>query len=294
MESNDPIKKLQQLARQFGTKEKSVPEQKETKKEMVSYQEAQEIMGPNFYGIDEILRTFAVNINVNEIPKIPFNKQELKQAKMFGQDLILYIDETRDGTKLNITELKKRYRVNEAIEQDSFLFLLDEKHITTDAILQRETPRLGWRLTEQSSLSESYNKNYLEQTELLVGYLQKNMPSELPKLYQIAITEFEALKESLRPLVVSGHSDSQKMAAEALSLLSINQLCRENFIEVLYRIALYKNRYNTYSSDLIKLTMTNSIDSNSSIILVDNGGRIGWWDVVRTAPGIGICFSRGI
>ena len=54
---------------------------------------------------------------------------------------------------------------------------------------------------------------------------------DVPEVYQEAINEFNAQKDTLAKLI---NSDWQE-AAKKISKLKINQLTRENFTEVLYR-----------------------------------------------------------
>jgi hypothetical protein len=302
MEGN-PLKKLQELAQK--AKDKGFnPESKtvETKKEIVSYDEAADIMKESFYGFKEILDTFDIYISKEEMSlyPIPFSKAELERAKQLGQELILYVDKDSDDNSLTGKHIKKLYGDNKTVEG---LTSLSSDWFFSDSVASKEVPRLGWRLSAKDPFKESTSKNYFEQTAAIVAHLEKDIfPEGLPLIYREAVEEFEAVKGSLCAPSESSDDDEWKPAAEQLSNLKINQMCRENFTEVLYRLALREKKIGVQLFDSpysgINYTWTSSRDSDGHLVYVGLLGSyragVDRWRSRYAASYMGVCFSRGV
>lgn len=299
-----PLKKLKQLAQAARERGYSPETNKpvEEEKQKASYEEAQEIMSDAFYGVEEVTKTFGINIFFDQEPEIPFSKQELKRAKELGQELILYVDKTNTGEPLTVEEIKKLYNNNTTSNGEIFVY---------STLFAQGEPRLGWRLSEKKPFKESGNKNYLEQTEAIVEHLQKEIfPEGVPLVYQEAINEFEAVKESLKVLINEETLPDSMMlvfegvSAKKLSSLKINQMCRENLAEVIYRLALHEKKFgerllDSPNGDDIYYIFTNTcLKGENYILSVGDFSFAGitidrsW---LRRASGeFGVCFSRGI
>jgi hypothetical protein len=97
-----------------------------------------------------------------------------------------------------------------------------------------ETPKTAWALVSKDLVPGSINKNYFEQTELLVQYLKGQVfkDQQMPPEYQEAIEEFEKQRRDLKELT-DRYKDWQK-AAERFEQLKITQLTRHTPVEMLY------------------------------------------------------------
>ncbi len=194
------------------------------------FQEAKEILGQDFLGPEALKSAFG--IEMEEIPEIPLTKEELEKAKELNQQLILYADKA-NGKPLTG---KKLFNLTGNKTSDGKKLFYDTDWYKNEDFFTKETPKAGWKLVSKETIPDSTSKNYLEQTETIVSYLQVKVFQDkpLPEEYQKAITEFNAKKEKLKKLL---SSDWEK-AAEELENLAITKLTRETPIETIYRLAL--------------------------------------------------------
>ena len=143
----------------------------------------------------------------DRIPAIPFSPQELERAKELGQQLILQVDtmahptERRKAMALTLENLKQKFT---KAHDDGKVFFNQDWYKNED-FWKKEKPRVGWRLTSNDLLPESTSKRYLEQTDLLVEHLQKQVfkGMKLPKQYEDAIAEFKRKRAEIEPLATS-------------------------------------------------------------------------------------------
>ena len=250
---------------------------------------ALEIMTPEqFIGPDDIEKTFG--FKPNEIPSINFSKQELETAQKLGQQLILYIESTNDGTSLNAQTIKSLIKHKTKLN-NPVIYTEDwyEKNPKTKDI----TPRLGWRLTTPEIIDNSREQNYLEQTETLITYLTDKVykDQEIPLKYQDAINQFESQKTELSALIQS----DGKSASEKLSKLEINQLTRENYTEIIYRLTLTENKTGFQNLENTR-SWSNSLVSDRRLVdvgaFVSVGLLVGCWSPDARNGEIGVCFSQ--
>ena len=73
---------------------------KETGLETVEFQEAKELFGEDLLGPEEIEKTWG--FRPDEIPEIPFSREELERAKEMGQMLLLRVEQTEDGKPMSL------------------------------------------------------------------------------------------------------------------------------------------------------------------------------------------------
>ena len=224
----------------------------------------------NFLGAEAIANSsFGSESVPAEIPPIPFSRTELEQAAGLGQFLILRTDQIH-GDKMALPQTKQTL----------------------------ERPLTGrWALVTKEVLVSSTDKNYLEQTEEIVKYLQETVFADrsLPLVYAEAIAEFESVKEELRPLTESGDETIWKKAAIRLSDLKITQLIRRSRDEVLYDLELYKQTNNIYLLNN-RWDWTASLSSGSRLVDVGGfdavGAVVGWDRPVIRNDDLGVSVSR--
>lgn len=278
--------KVEELLRKFPDLKDKV----ENKERKISIEQALEIMGESqFIGPKDIENTFG--FSPENVPEVPFSKEELERAKELGQQLILYVDSKEDGSAFTAQAIKE-ILPKETTDGGTFFY---NDWYESDEVTNKETPRAGWRLTTPEVIENSTGKNYLDQTQELVNYVQNKVfeGKNIPKVYQEAIDGFNAQKDTLAELMNSNWQE----AAKKLSGLKINQLTRENFTEILYHLAVQekksgnKNLASRYSS-------SNSLDSSGGLMDV---GPFAWDGVVvssntpdRRNDIFGVCFSRSV
>ncbi|MCD6149359.1 hypothetical protein J7J13_01060 [bacterium] len=196
---------------------------------------AKEVMGEEFFGFQEVEKAFGIRISPEDVPEIPFSREELERAKELSQFLVLRSDKAPDGKPLTLQKINEILK-GKVSDGSKLLYSDDGKgEIKSDAwyksedFIKDETPRLSWALVSKEVIPNSTGKNYLQQTEEMLNYLKNQVFSarggsalggkgEIPVIYQEAIDEFEKEKGEIEKLMFS----DWKEAAEKLSNLKIN------------------------------------------------------------------------
>ncbi len=264
---------------------------------IISINQAQKIMSDKqFIGPDDIKNTFGFMPKV--IPEIPFSKERLERAKELGQHLILHVNTKEDGTLFTTNDMVETLD-NKASDGKALFRNKNQSHnwFTKDSTMANETPRLSWRLTTPEILEGSLGKNYLEQTEVIIDYLQNKVFDgiSMPKKYQDAIDEFNALNtDEFKAKIASSYDSIWKPAAKKLVELTINQMTRENNAEAINRLALTERKTGIKCLENLR-TWTNSIAENGDLVDVgyfDDGGLFAY--AIRSGLSdsiLGVCFS---
>ena len=264
------------------------------KHETIEFREAKELLGEDLIGPEEIEKTWG--FRPDEIPEVPFSREELERAKEMGQMLVLRVERTGDGKPMSLEAmnaiLAKRW---EKEKKGGFLNTAEgwRDRVTGSKDFAEVVPRSGWALVGKDLLPESTSKNYLEQTEIIVRALREKSfkDIEMPEEYEEAIREFEANKARLTKLM----SENWQQAAKELSELKINQLTRQSIQETIYDLAMY---YDVNGKRLLpdRYTWSNSRSTDGSLVNLgnfDSGGVDGY----RWGPGLrfgllGVSLSR--
>ena len=248
----------------------------------VSLTEADTLFRKNFFGPEAIRETFGFTLDA--IPAIPFSKQELQRAEKEGALLILQIDKLADGTPLTGEVVHQRF----GKQQDGNKFLYDTDWYKDEDFFIKESPRSGWRLVTPELLPNSTSKNYYDQTQLLVSEVEA-----LDRGYvDDAVLEWSQKKDALKSLMDTDWKEASKQLAQ----LEINQLFRESFVEVMYRLKLVNQ---TWGKNLLpnKYTWTNSRTSDGDLVFVGffgaGGARVDGDDPRDVNDNLGVSFSRG-
>ncbi len=247
----------------------------EVRSGQVSPEEAERIMAADFFGSEAIKQTFG--IEVKETPPIQFSSAELERAKALGQELILFIHEAADGEPLGIAKMNELI-LGKTSDSQKLLYGGDGKGgIKADTWYKderflQEAPRAGWRLVSKEIVPDSQSKNYLEQTEHLIEYAQKEIfiGAPMPEKYNQALTEFQIKKEEINELL----NTDWKKAGEILEDLEISRLIRETTPEALYRLIL-NERVNKERSLTAKHTWTQTRSSGGDFVVVGHFGAGG-------------------
>lgn len=240
---------------------------------MLEMKYAEKLFGQDFLGPKAIETVFGPDAVPTVIPRIPFSRDELEEAKKLGQFLVLRTSQITDE-KLLLPNTKRTLE---------------------------KAPETRWALVTKDLMPNSTNKNYLEQIEEIVKYLREQvfLGCRIPKEYQKAIAEFEAQKEELRTLSENPDETIWEPASYRLANLQINQLIRRNQEEALYDLELYKQTNNEYLLTSDRFDWTCSIDrryTDGSLVYVGYSSS-GSVYVSGMMPGfesdyLGVAFSR--
>lgn len=267
--------------------------------EGLSFEEVEHLLGKDFFGPKAIEKIFGVKPET--VPDIPFSKEELERAKELGQQLIFYTDfmAGKAGSSGPVT-LENMRTIFTKSHDDGKVFAShgsDDFWYKDEDFFKKEKPRTGWRLTSKDLIPDSTSKNYIEQTDVLVGHLQNTVfkGMELPKQYADAIAEWKKKRAEIEPFAKSGTDSEWKKGSQMLADLAITKLARELPVEAMYRLILNdqarkdKPLPSTY-------TWTTGRGSVGSLVDVGDFGGAGA-DVGRDGPGarsdgLGVSFSR--
>lgn len=265
-----------------------------TEQGKVSYEEAENIMGSDLFCGPKTIEALFGNFP-GEMPPILFSRAELERAKALGQHLVLYTETLADGTRLTVDKLEDLLD-NKTSQGEKYLY--DSQWYREDSVTSQEAPRTEWRLTGNNPFEGSQGKSYLDQTASIFDYLRDEVYAgrPLPQDYEHALMEFEHKKDDWRANI---ENDWERVAQE-LAEASINQLCRERFVEALYRLALVEKTAGDKGLDPAKTeisyTWTNSRGSGGYLVRVGDWGarglRVNGWRPRDSYSNIGVCFSR--
>lgn len=274
--------------------DKSLLEQAEFSKAL-SEQEAKEIMGDDFFGVEEVQNAFFDNIfPVERVPEIPWTAENLEAAKARGEFLILRIDKTFGGDPYTMEKMQGRLQPHfNAAGVNKGKVLYDTDWYKDEDFFKKETPQPKWALVSKEVIPQSTNKNYLQQTERIAEYLRDVVYAgeELPDPYKVAIAEFNGKKAQIQGLM----SSDWKEAARQLANLGLNRLTRQKPVETLYDTLVYfQNRDERLLENMY--TWNNTRSSNGGLVLSGafkpgglggSGGRPDY-----TYPYVGVVVSR--
>lgn len=239
----------------------------------------------------EVQKAFGITLDPNDIPPIPFTDDEIVYARQLGQFLVLFADKNPAGQVLTMQGVDQI--CGGKLGDDPLLYdrgwYQGESFYTTDPI----APTPTWKLVGRDVIPGSTNKNYLDQTQVIVDYLTSEVYAgeELPAPYQVAIDEFNANKNRLAVLM---GSDWQQSAKE-LAALQVNQLFRLSPGELLYVIALYdKVNHERLLEDTYSWTASRY--ASGSLVIVGYAGASGasvyGYGPRYSSGSLGVVFSR--
>ena len=258
-------------------------------------EEALEIMGESqFLGPQDIENIFG--FTPETIPSIPFSPERLKEAKERGEQLILYVDTKGNGSPFTMKDIEN-IRNNKTSNGDTLLWNTNQgdNWFNNETALHEESPRLAWRLTTPEIIPNSTDKNYIEQIEESINYLQNETfaHSDMPQTYLDAIEQFKNKKAELEELM----ENDWKQASEELAKLDIVQLTHERLSEILYRLTLNEAKTGTKSLNSIIYTWSSSRSSSARLAVlgyfVSDGAYVSASEPSDRNGYLGLCISVG-
>lgn len=249
------------------------------------------IFGRDFF--DARMVTVALTPDSNNQPQeLSGQDLEFDQARARGEFLIERPDKAPDGDPL--TGFKMVQLLQAEFQRRGYgKILYDTTWYQDEAFFMEDTPRPGWALVSKSPIQGSTDKDYHQQTQIRVDYLQREVYQgrQLPAEYQKAVDQWEKEKPYLGTLMRS----DWRQAAIGLAGLEINQTFGEKLVEGLFDLVIpfmsngERRLPNVYSR-------TNTVTSVGSLVDLgsfDPGGlSVRSWDPGAAYPLIGVCFSR--
>lgn len=244
--------------------------------------QARQILGKaSVMGPEEIYKAFGVVLAPEQIPDIPFNLQDLKNAKRLNQFLVLRID--RRAKKIPLTIQNLHSSCQPTFTENKYgriLYSIDwyknEEFYTTTV------SRPGWYLVDRHPVKKSLdNKNFSDQTKLIVEYLTKEIfANDLPEIFRSAIREFEQAVYEIDELMKTNWQATAKRFAD----LSINNLCRRTPVEIVYDflIVFFNNKERLLEK---YYDWTSSLDADGYLVYVGGGAGNGL-SVSGSRPGL--------
>ena len=254
---------------------------------------AREVLGQDVLGPEQVKKAFGIELDPDEVPDIPFSKEELERAKELGQMLVLRTNQAPDGSPLTMQNMQELLQ-DQFDQEGKGRVLYDTEWYNNERFFTQETPEPFWALVTKDFIPGSTRKNYVEQTELLVAYLKDSVfrGQKMPNEYQEAIEEFEKQSKDLKELT---DKDWQK-AAERFEQLKLTQLTRQTPVEALYDIMLVFQNNDERLLPPGTGTWTSRRTSHGGLVRV---GYLGSWSmhVDRDRPDrrndyLGVSFSR--
>ncbi len=253
---------------------------------------ARELFGSDFLGPEAVENVWGVKLEAKDIPPIPFSSEDLKRAKELNQQLVLRVNKAPDVMPLTMQKMNELIQPRLTQSNNGKLLYRVDWYPNED-FYTTEVPETSWALVSKEIILDSASKNYLEQTETIVTYLQNEVfkGMAIPKEYQDAIAEFELKKSDLTRLI---DTDWQE-AAKQLSELKINQLTRPTPAEALYDLStnfLINNDRHLQST----YTWTTRRRSDGKLVYVGNadsdGAYVNAYKPAYRFDDLGVSFSR--
>ncbi len=227
-----------------------------------SFEQAREIMGDNFYGPEEVASTFGFELSKEEIPKIPYSKEDLEKAVKLGESLILRISHDAEGNPMTMQRINQ-IMDPKLVEGKEGRLLYDTDWYKNESFYTKDSLTMEWRLVggsfvpdvhskkdrEGKYTEDSRGKNYIQQTRLLRDYLKSiDSLSEVEEA-QCADENLKYLADKMGVDWETGditdeakYKANWQMVASELSQLDINVDHRRMPAEIIYDFSVQFNK----------------------------------------------------
>lgn len=204
-------------------------EEKQKQRERAEYESrpdiamAREVLGDDMYGALEAMESFKIDIDLREVPRVPFSPELLERVR--GEMCLrLQIAELEPGIPANVQNIADRLK-NRTSNGDSIVGSITTK----DAFFEKEVPeRMEWVLEDK--VIGAKNENYFQQTAYLVDRLRQVYGSKIPQHIQERIDEYEKEKQE--------RQNDTRLFKPMANSLAINQVHRNSAIEVVQGMIL--------------------------------------------------------
>jgi hypothetical protein len=220
--------------------------------------------------------------------------------------LVLNLDKTPEGIPLTIEEMVQRAIQNigsNVIGPETYLLykeqfdshgkLKSDAWFASETEIKKQTPKLGWQFVSPNILPNSTNKNYLDQTELLIqNAKEKFFHNNFPPEYQQAEEEFQQEKDKIAELI---KNSKYIEASKILTNLNISKLLREPTQNTIFRYLMsYKKGKQLFTDG--KYSWSNSVSSDGRLLsfgFADAAGAyVVWFNPDYSLAHLGVVSSR--
>jgi len=237
-----------------------IPKRKERRGDTISPKEAENIIGTDhFFGAEAVAKAFpGIPLKPEQIPPIPFAKEDLQRAKELGESLRLRVNKAPGNGNLNMQKMQELLQPTFDQKNEGKVLYDTDWYESEDFFT--EAPELCWVLTSDGVIPDSEDKDYLQQTEHIAEYLRDTVyqGKKIPQQYTEAIKELDSEKAKIRNLIDSG---SWEEAAKQLANLKLNKLTRRIPVEVLYdMLVTFQNGDERDLEDMYDWTAVRSSD----------------------------------
>lgn len=270
------------------------PKRKEKKGEGISPKEAETIIGADhFFGAEAVRKAFpGIPLKPEQIPAIPFSREDLQRAKELGDSLRLRVNKAPGNGKLNMQKMQELLQPTFDQKNEGKILYDTDWYESEDFFT--EEPELCWVLTSDGIIPDSEDKDYLQQTEHIAEYLRDTVyqGKKIPQQYAEAIKELDAEKVKIRNLIDSG---SWEEAAKQLANLKLNKITRRVPVEVLYdMLVTFQNGDKRHLEDFYDWTVARS--SDGYLVRVGyfgpGGVSVDYWRPRFSSDGLGVVLAR--
>lgn len=277
----------------IGTEPIPEPEPGEPK-ESASLQEARDILGSdNVLGPEALHATWDLDLAPEDIPEVPYSREQLEGAKLLGMMLILRIDKDNGGRPLT------GERMNEILKpqlqtQGKGKLLYNVDWYPNEPFYKDATPKFEWKLVTRELLPNSTNLDYADQTKLLRDTLA--VQPDLTQAEQDAITQAD--DATLARLKTQATQDATwKQAAQELANLALNRNHRRSFADTLFdHASLLQTQGTRLFNGQVLYDWTSGQSSDGRLVRVGSavavGVRVGAWKPRNRSDDIGVSLSR--
>jgi len=260
--------KYLQLKQELGVGSKKTSEGIET-----SYEQAQEIMGESFYGVEEIKNTFRFEFPQEKVPAIPYSPEVLEKAKENGEMLVLRVESDGEGSPMTMERMNGLMQaiLEEESEEEQEKLLYDTDWYQEEDFFKNASLRTEWKLVGKNFVPDSTSKNYIEQTKVLRDYLMGL--DSVSKEEQEECTD--ELLEGLQKMLDEDYDKNWKEVARKLSELLINKNHRRIPAEILYDWVLQFRSRKERGILESNYDWSNTLSSSGKLVSLGNADRDG-------------------
>jgi len=140
--------------------------------------EAKEIFGYHYFGLEAIRNTFSIEIDLADVPKIPFDVETLRHAENLGQFLILRIESSEKFGPMTMEKMVSLVGKDGATLLDS-----DEGYISMEELLETETEefcaRRGMTIGEMlGDVFKEDSEDFLDDESSTLGEVESEKKAE--------------------------------------------------------------------------------------------------------------------
>lgn len=249
--------------------------------------EAQEVMGDGLYfGQEALEETWGIKLAPEQVPAIPFSREDLEGGKRLGQFLELR------PKGLTMEEIEQRLAQRFQAEGKGEI-LYDKDLYQNEAFFTEDKTELKWVLVTKKCIPGSKGRNGVGRTRATADYLINQVfeGRELPPDYAEAVAEFEEQEAELTELATKNWKECNRRLSE----LKLNRICRRTPAEALFDINhhLDNTGNRVLETEYDCTPRLSSYGLSVSIGIADSAGAlVNHWLPFDVYPHYGVVFAR--